>query len=286
MKGIITLFFSASFVIAAHAAEPVLKVEFTGSVTGNTLTCERQHFSCPVSNHFGAPWGEDSMVADPSFNWVKGEIYIAYNRGNVSFTRTNTAQSIDVRVDSHGQTNITSGVIRVGGSPFDLDRDYIDLVGSIREGGYLDVFGMYDRQTWQRAGFSWSNNTISGHSYFGQRNGQKTLLKKFVAETSVSAHLELFDLPRGEWFFETMSRESLPGFEWDGTESNRVNNRASIRLRDFKSEHSEEVGRKFVQYTTTVTFKFRSIKVTSLSRRFPDPDPPMNVPGRPQLEIQ
>mgnify|MGYP003149725329 CR=1 FL=1 len=59
--------------------EPFLLVEFEGYVTGNTLTCSETGLGCPDSNHFGASWGENTMVGEP-WDQVRGKFYVAYSR--------------------------------------------------------------------------------------------------------------------------------------------------------------------------------------------------------------
>lgn len=294
MKGIICGLLAIILSTAAFAAEPILQLEFEGRVTGNTLTCQRTIFSCPSTNHFGAPWGEDSMVGNPLFERVKGKLYVAYTRGKVTFFNDGQLQILDTRVGSgqYGQTNIIFGEMSVGGDRFDLDRDYKSMTGGIREVGYLDAFNLFDRPSWPRAGFTLNNHSQSGHSYYGQINEQRVLLKKFYVTTQVTLGLQLFELPKLERYFDDMAEKALPGFAWDNSIPGRVDARSSVMLRDFKQIYSEGVGYKKVQHTTTVRFNITSIKATPFNQQLPDPepglDPPGQVPGPPnpvQIEV-
>lgn len=268
-----------SFISPSWANEPLLLVEFTGTVTGNTLSCTRQHYSCPSENHFGAPWAEDSMVGDPMFERVKGKLYVAYTRGQVRFSRGSSARSIDVRVDSASHVNIVSGDIVVAGVPVDIDRDYKGLTGGIRERGFTDAFAMADRPSWPRASFIANSHTHSGHSYYTIRDGRRQLRAKRFAQTQLLFQWEIYDLPKGEWFFGPMFERSLPGFEWVRTPGEHLNDRGSLRLLDFRMDYSEEVGRKYVQSNTYVTFALDSIRVIPISSVPPGDEPePAPIP--------
>lgn len=270
------------------AEEPVLKVTFEGYVTGNDLTCKRQHMSCPSANHFGGPWGKNSMIGKPMLDRVTGEILIAYNRGPVTFVSSNGHQNYAINPVRHGSLNIVSGRISVGGTIINLDRDWIG--GSLRPRTYLDTFSMFDRRSWQRAGFSFYNSTHSGHEFYGYRDDKRLLLKKFFAQTDFNLKLEFFELPTGDYYFGEFSEDSLPGFEWFGPGKERDINHSNIRLYDFERRYSEELGHIQVGYTTTIDFAITWIKVESLNITMPGPNPEPNPdpegPGRPPAPPQ
>lgn len=264
----------------AYSDEPLLIVEFEGRVTSNYLSCERVTLSCPTANHFGAPWGKDSMVGEPMFDRVQGKLTVAYTRGQGSFNETHSSQTYEIRTDNYGPVNVVAGSISVGGTSFNIDRDYKGLItGGLKWRRFLDIFYISEPINWRRADFSLSSNTYSGHEYYGIVNERRTLLRKFAATTIVNLKLAVFDLPPREGFFGPLKSDALPDWQWDSSQSSRFSAPSQILLNDFEAKHSKESGRMSVSYQTSVSFTLDRINVTSVNSRFTGPAPINAGPG-------